>query len=86
VNDKNANGETALLAAAVRGHAETVETLLAHSADMNAKDSKGITAIEVAVSLGHDETVDVLVARGAKIKSNTAKGSPEMLASLVCDD
>lgn len=45
VNAKDKDGTTALMAAAVRGHKEVLESLIKHTADVNAQNSDGHTAL-----------------------------------------
>jgi tetratricopeptide (TPR) repeat protein len=46
--------------AALNGHTETVQALLAKGADVNAKDNDGVTALMAAVKGGHTETIELL--------------------------
>lgn len=53
-------GATALHWAALRGHAEVVEFLLAQGADVRAKNGAGETALQVAQRAGRTEVVRIL--------------------------
>lgn len=66
---------TALIWAAVGNHAEAVNWLIDHGADINQKATfgglthgQGITALHLAAQYGHLEMVKLLVARGADIR------------------
>ncbi len=70
VNAKRDNGITALMGAAIEGHQEVVELLLAKEADVDAKiyffgHSGGATACDLASEKGHKEIVKLLVRAGA---------------------
>jgi outer membrane protein assembly factor BamB len=67
-----------LLAAARRGDAEAVKTLLAKGADVNAKSPYGVTALSYAADRGHLEVVKVLLAHKADVnsKDNFYKATP----------
>lgn len=45
VNNKRSDGITALMAAAVGGHAKVVKLLVEKGADLNEKDQEGLTAL-----------------------------------------
>ena len=66
VNAKNNNGETALMWASYKGHAEVVEALLAARADVNAKTDDGETALMLASDMGHADVVKLLRQAGGK--------------------
>lgn len=83
----------AIVLAAAEGHLETVRTLVARGADVNASDATGWTALHAATRNGHKETVSFLLAHGAAIKPPTwynptplhvaeKRGQPEILAML----
>ncbi len=58
-----------LLAAARRGDAETVRTLLARGADVNARTPYGATPLALAADKGHVEVVKVLLEHKADVNS-----------------
>ena len=63
VNLCSFDGETALMAAAVRGHAEIVSLLLAHRRiNVNVQNVFGSTALSLAARRGHEHIVRLLIA------------------------
>ena len=65
VNAMGDEGETPLHLAALGGHKEVAELLIAKGADLNAK-SYGETPLDLAIRLGQTETADLLRKHGAK--------------------
>lgn len=61
---------TALLAAALRGHAAAVEALLDCGADVDFESKAGETAIFRAAGKGHADVVQVLITAGAHVDSS----------------
>ena len=59
VNAKDWLGGTALLEAAIKGHKEVVELLIAKGADVNAKDKYGKTPLYLAAERGHKEVASL---------------------------
>ncbi|KAJ5153807.1 uncharacterized protein N7500_009246, partial [Penicillium coprophilum] len=73
--DAQVDDKTALQAAAERGYPETVETLLAAGADVNALPSElGHTALQGAAREGYLEVVKVLLATGADVNALPSEG------------
>ena len=60
------NGFTPLMAAASGGHADTVKSLLAAKADVNAAQKSGDTALKLATAAGHADVAQLLKDAGAK--------------------
>ena len=60
-----ADGNTALLAAVVRGDEDSVSRLLAAGADVKVKDARGNSAFMIAAAGGRVEIGDMLIAKGA---------------------
>lgn len=63
------SGRTALMNAALRGHADIAQILLAKGADVNAKTSSGWTALMAAAAMGHGDVVRILCEKGADVKT-----------------
>jgi ankyrin repeat protein len=68
-----ANGQTPLMAAAVRGHMEVLRLLLDAKADVNAKNGAGETALMLAASSGSPRAVGLLLDRGADARVRTKR-------------
>ncbi|MDE1152610.1 MAG: ankyrin repeat domain-containing protein [Micavibrio sp.] len=60
--------QTALIAAAERGHTDAVRLLLKHGADVNAQHDRGWTALMHAAWAGHDAVVEALTWHRADTK------------------
>ena len=73
LSDKNARTlRTALMLAAHRGHAATVDLLIEHGADLDVTAKYGLSALMLSVIAGHTEIARQLVRAGA---DRTLKGS-----------
>ena len=64
VNAQDADGDTPLHSASLRGHKKMVESFLAHKADPNLRNSRGRTPADEALRRGHEEIVLLLGAKG----------------------
>lgn len=71
---KNENGMTALMLAALGGHTEVVDRLLAVGAAVNARDEHYGTALMRAAYGGHSVAAERLVAAGADVNAEDAYG------------
>jgi hypothetical protein len=60
------HGETAVLVAARRGHAECVLLLVQHGCDLNKPTGEGLTPLVVASAAGHKDIVSLLAQHGAR--------------------
>ena len=71
VNVKDQNGRTPLQLAALRGHKEVAELLIAKGADVNAQHDKisGQTPLHYAAYYGLKEMVELLIAKGADVNA-----------------
>lgn len=98
VNARDAQlGQTALHDAAIFGHLEIAELLLAHGAAVDATDKGGRTPLYGAVSgidlqVGHRDIVELLLAKGANINHHDKYGNTPLffaptkeLARLLLD-
>ena len=76
-------GLCALIDAAMRGHADVIEVLLRHNADVNIRRKNGKTALHVAVEEAHIECVLLLCASGSDLTATDSAGrTPAMLSSV----
>jgi ankyrin repeat protein len=67
VNEKDAEGRTPLMFAAINRETECAKELLGHGADVNAKANDGGTALMLAASSGDADLVKALLSRGADV-------------------
>jgi len=65
VNQRNHNGGTSIMYAALGGDPEAVSLLLRHHADVNAAAQNGWTALMIASVKGHVEVAETLLRHGA---------------------
>lgn len=75
------DGMTPLAMAAVRGHDEVVQLLLAHHADVNIPDLGGNTPLLHAAMRGRTATVRLLIARGADVNIASRPGWTPLMAA-----
>ncbi len=66
VFSKDDEGQTPLFSAAIGGHKEVVELLLANKADVNAKDDNGQTPLLVTAKAGKHDMVELLRQHGGQ--------------------
>ncbi|KAI8923478.1 hypothetical protein BC831DRAFT_470839 [Entophlyctis helioformis] len=82
VDIRDAETETPLFKAALRGHAGTVQLLLAGGADAQACDAHGWTALHNAASQGHLDVVRLIADAGVSVNAaSTAGFTPLMNAA-----
>ncbi len=67
-------GFTPLHYAALHGHKEVAEVLMANGADVNARDSSGQTPLHFAVAGGRKEIAGLLVSKGADVNARNNSG------------
>jgi ankyrin repeat protein len=78
--------QTALMTAAIGGHAETVKLLLAKGAAVDGQNGQGMTALNYAANSGRTEVVELLLKNGARIdaeKGNRLAGGWTVLMGAV---
>ena len=80
VNTARPHGDTALVWAADRGHVEAIQTLIAHSANLEASDEFG-TALYRAAARDYVEIVRILLEAGANPNSETVSGPILVIAA-----
>ncbi len=82
VNARNDNDSSALFFAAVGGHTEAVQTLIAAGgADVNETDGVGWTALMLAASDGHTETAETLIVAGADVNAAEINGVTALMVA-----
>jgi ankyrin repeat protein len=69
VDQKDENGNTALMLASFDGHVETMQVLLTAGADINLRDNNGRTALMFAASGPYPAAVRLLLEKGAEINA-----------------
>jgi len=67
VEERNATGETPLIAAALAGRAEVVDFLLANHAKVDARNDRGLTALHAAAYGDHLKVAIALIDHGAAV-------------------
>tara|TARA_B100001248_G_scaffold262270_1_gene257124 strand:+ start:7865 stop:8851 length:987 start_codon:yes stop_codon:yes gene_type:complete len=85
LNDKNANGYTALHLAVRKGHQEIVEMLLQAGANPNVKDKKGRTALMDASLRGNVEITRLLLQANANANALDGKSRSALIISSALD-
>jgi ankyrin repeat protein len=80
VSTQNNDGNTSLIAAALGGHTETVDSLLAQGADVNIQTNDNETALIKAANKGHSAIVNSLLAKGADVNIHNIHGN----TALIC--
>ena len=74
VFSKDTNGLTPLHWAAIQGHKDMVELLLANKADVNARDNYGWTALHAAALFGQAGVTELLLANKADVNAKANDG------------
>ena len=68
VNASNFAGWTPLHRAAIKGHTQIIQLLIANGADVNAKhDAFGTTPLHYAAEEGHKKIAELLITKGANV-------------------
>jgi len=79
VNEKTADGFTALALCVRNNHKATFEALLEAKADVNTASNDGFTALTLAARHGHVDMTSELLSRGAKLESTTLSGGTALM-------
>ena len=74
VNAKGETGRTPLHWAAIEGHKEIAELLIAKGADVNAKGVFEMTPLHEAAASGRKEMAEQLIAKGADVNAKNERG------------
>ena len=72
---RNNDGVTPLHLAALNGHKDVAELLLANKAEVNAKDNHGETPLHLAAVNGHKDVAELLLANKADVNAKVNDGS-----------
>lgn len=82
VEAADAEGTTAVMAAAAEGHVEVIDVLLMRNAQINAANKQGDTALHFAVRSNEAEVVTYLLQKGADVNACNEMGiTPLMVAA-----
>ena len=79
VNQKDEDGNTALMRASYWGYKEVVELLIRNGADVNQKDEDGNTALMRASCGGRKEVVELLIQKGADVNAKSVTGDTALI-------
>ena len=82
ISRRDAFGYTPLHDAALEGHKDMVELLLAKGADVNAKDKDGNTPLHEAAYTNDRGFVELLLAEGAEVNAKNSSGSTPLRWAL----
>lgn len=69
VDAVKSDGATALIVAAVAGHADVVRLLLEQGAEVDRVGLQGATALHIAAAMGHTDVMEVLIQAGADLNA-----------------
>jgi ankyrin repeat protein len=72
----------ALHAAAARGRADIVQSLLGAGAQVDVLDAEGMSALHYAAGHDHDDVLRVLVSKGADVLRKDAKGNKPLSTAM----
>ena len=76
VDDKDADGCTALMLALMKAHTEAAKLLLDRGAAVNIASSDGGTALHHAAGAGDDELCGMIIERGGEVDAASSAGTP----------
>jgi pectate lyase len=79
---EGADNQTALHRAAMSGHKDVVELLLANGADIDAGESSCKTPLHYAVEKGYNEIAELLIAKGADVNAKNNSGQTPLDIAL----
>lgn len=84
INHRDRYGQTATMLAAVHGHQELVNMLIAHNAYLDVTAKHGLSALMLAVINGHMDIARTLVQAGANLNLQ-ASGAPGFAGKSAYD-
>ncbi len=85
VRSKDNKGGMPLHYAAIEGHKDVVELLLANKADVNAKANDGETPLYLAALYGHRDVAKLLLANKADVNARDNHGQTPLFAAALYD-
>ena len=85
INCSNDHNDTALAAAAQKGHLQIAQLLLKKGANVNVLDADGDSPLHLASSSGHLELVQLLLGNGAQINRRNKSGNTPLWNAMVND-
>lgn len=79
----NVHGDTALIAAVIGNHTETVKVLLDNGADVNAREEAGYTSLMRAVTLEYVSIIKLLLDAGADVNARNDWGETVLMHAVL---
>ena len=73
-NDRDSQGRTALIVAALLGETEIIDFLISKGSNLGATDNAGNTALHYATSQGHTVVLERLITAGSKLNAQKPNG------------
>jgi len=83
LDEKDANGHTALAMATSQGHVSVAQQLIRASAQVNSVDGRMITPLHIAASRGHTEMALLLLDSGSNLDVRDSGGWTPLLAACA---
>ncbi|MBI4844107.1 MAG: ankyrin repeat domain-containing protein [Nitrospirae bacterium] len=83
VNTRDDDGETALIYAAQKEHADIVRLLIEAGADVNATTGGGFSALIYSARNGDTESVKLLLGKGANVNIATNRGATALSLAIL---
>lgn len=82
-NERDEEGNTALLAALLRGDEGLARLLIGHGCDVNARNPGGTTALHLAAAGGRGELISLLLAKGADVNAQDVDGDTPLHSAAL---
>ena len=83
INTRGAQGETALMLAAVNHNIDLLKFLVRNSSDVNARNNDGYTALMFVASQRDVEVAEFLIAKGADMNTQNNNGETTLMLSVL---